>query len=306
MFFRWLFRRSPDALIPIAAEANEAQAMEAISQAAASDDPFAVPGLIQHLFSARPLVRNAAMNAVGKLLAAATPAQLPNLDERVRASASASYSSPWQKLQPEQLEAWTSDARAAALLGVASFHPNGRIREAAVRRMAALPDARVLGFLLVRANDWVEPVRLRAEAAALIFASVDHSAVWVRHLPLVSRLEHCGRGSHGAFISSILKLLREPACQAALVEGLGSADRHVARACFRVVETMDAATALPLLEVTLESRDPLLRLRAAVRLLEQTSLEELPSLSKMLAPSARTRQALDELLVRVRLASVRG
>jgi hypothetical protein len=51
--------------------------------------------------------------------------------------------------------------------GAASMHPNGHVREAAVRVLGFVPDAFAAAFLSVRVADWVVAVRSRAEAALI-------------------------------------------------------------------------------------------------------------------------------------------
>jgi hypothetical protein len=121
---------------------------------------------------------------------------------------------------------------AAALL---SMHPDGHVREAAVRVLSAVVDPGAVPFLLVRAADWVEPVRRRAQAA--ILARAQHPAGADKLLPAVPLLERLAAGTtrSGAFAADVLDRLAADLTTPALVAGLTSDDRRVRRGSARLL-----------------------------------------------------------------------
>ncbi len=101
---------------------------------------------------------------------------LPSLEMQLRRSSSSRlYASghfypchrDWFDLQPSSLAAVVddSDPHAASVLGLLSCHEDGHVREAAVRALAARGEG--LPWLLMRVNDWVSAVRVRATTAVV-------------------------------------------------------------------------------------------------------------------------------------------
>ncbi len=72
----------------------------------------------------------------------------------------------WYQLQPGELARISRRAHAPMLVQLLMCHPDGRVREAAIRMANLRPDrGRELRFLLVRLNDWVPEVRRAASEA---------------------------------------------------------------------------------------------------------------------------------------------
>jgi hypothetical protein len=130
----------------------------------------------------------------------------------------------------------------SAVLGLIAAAPSGYVREAAVQRLALLGGGDEVAPLLVRAADWVAPVRSRALdalRARLVPAYAEH---WVAALPLVLRLRGTARGEAWPLVDEVLGLLRQSESREAVWKGLhASLDRTVRRACFRIL--LDAGRA---------------------------------------------------------------
>jgi len=86
-----------------------------------------------------------------------------------------------------------------AALWLASGHPDGRVREAAVERIVAGGDGRYLPVLMLRTADWVRPVRDRARAGLAVAVADRPEAALPCLLTLGPLLERRGRGrfAHG-------------------------------------------------------------------------------------------------------------
>ena len=95
----------------------------------------------------------------------------------------------WDAVRPSEVE--PTDVLA---VGLASMDRDGRIREAAVRRLAAEPDSIIGPFLALRTTDWVEPV---ASAATELIGEriATDAAVLIASAPLLFALSDRERGS---------------------------------------------------------------------------------------------------------------
>jgi HEAT repeat protein len=174
-------------------------------------------------------VARTARAAVAALTAAVPRSELPRLDDRVRGGMS-TYGVPTGRW-PEPLSLDLRDEPAVACLGLVSCTWDGHVREAAVARLARAPVPLALPWLLLRVNDWVPAVRIRATTAVLGFMDAVNAPALVANLELVMRLESCGRADHAPLIGAVSTLLREPAARPAVLEGLRHDARGVREVC---------------------------------------------------------------------------
>lgn len=198
-------------------------------------------------------------------LAEASPLELAFLDKRVRETSS--YRPPeleWLTISPKELgDILTSASSSAELLGLASFHPSGYIRELALRRLTQITSGRELPFLLLRLNDWVAPVSDLALTAVQGRITPQYADAFVRNILLVFNLAEQKRRQHGPMLSAVVELLRRPECSAALWQGLAVPEKQVRRLCFRILRESDDGRLLEAVPQMLADADPVVRQAAA-------------------------------------------
>jgi HEAT repeat protein len=151
-----------------------------------------------------------------------------------------------------------------AVLGLIAAAPSGYVREAAVQRLALLGGGDEVAPLLIRAADWVAPVRSRALdalRARLVPAYAEH---WVAALPLVLRLRGTGRGEAWPLVDEVMALLRQSESREAVWTGMhASRDRTVRRACFRILLGAGLPALSRLVRLAQHNADEVVRLEAA-------------------------------------------
>jgi HEAT repeat protein len=151
----------------------------------------------------------------------------------------------------------------ASAPGLASLHPNGFVREAAVERLTASDDPLAVPFLLIRANDWVGPVR-GAAAAGLEAQLTRHGAGhFVPSLPLVDRLLRVERNDLKPLADRILNALASPEAAPALAAGCSAPSRAVRRRCVELALAAKTIDMRALIEAGLRDPDPVVRTRVA-------------------------------------------
>jgi hypothetical protein len=244
------------------ARKRNAAAAELLWKIADAREPAALPEVLSLVLEDEPIAR-AASRAASVLLGAVPTAELPWLDERLRARAT--WWGGWWAMRPRDLNRFDRLGEAAtALLQLATMHPSGFVREAAVRALSGRAEAaESLSFYLIRRNDWVEPVRCAAIEALDRSATAGNAEAIVEALPLVHRLETCSRADHGPFVARIRDLLVQPECGDALTRGIASPDAKVRRACFSLAFGSSAIAHDELMRMGLRDRDPIVRLAAA-------------------------------------------
>jgi HEAT repeat protein len=234
-------------------------------------EAHAEPGLALHLlpavFGDNRTVSKAAAHLLSLSIAAATPEELFALDDRSR-DVWSSYSQPgssnWRAFRPAEVSRFGDFGDdESAVIGMASFHSSGWVREAAVTRLDAIATGAELPFLLLRLNDWVEPVAQCAEQAVRRRLTVQFADAFVHCLPLLRRLEINHRRDHRAMLRSVVGLLKEPACRLVVKRGLKSTDVLGRRLLFEVARERQDVDKAALLRRALRDSDTVIRLAAA-------------------------------------------
>jgi len=185
--------------------------------------------------------------------------------------------------------------------GFASFHGSGYIREAAVGRLGKVRDGSELPFLLIRLNDWVEPVRKLASQLVRERLLESYAAHFVQNWSLVLRLASRSRNDHGFIVTRVRAILTTQGSRQLLRKAIEAGDTKLRRDCFQILIEEPASDRLEILSDALSHPDPLIRLLAARHLLKEATLDGLPSLVERLAkdktPFVR-REALQALIER--------
>lgn len=233
-----------------------------------SGDSDAIATLLDYALSSDVHEASIARASVARLLASVEVRKLGNLDERLREQA------------PYGLRAWYA-LRVAdvaklghpALLALATSHPNGFVREDALRTIALGGDGSEIPLLLVRLNDWVLPIRTLAEASLRERLSPRYARGWARALPLLMRLREQKRGMHHVMIRDVRRLLQQRECRPALAEALKDGDLHVRREAFRLAKGAEGLSLPELALRALEDRDALVRLFALREIAKETPEE---------------------------------
>jgi hypothetical protein len=188
--------------------------------------------------------------------------EFPWLDEQLRARST--WGSGWFDMAPTDLrfeERFGSDA--GALLRLATCHPSGYVREAALKALRSTTDGSELPFVLIRLNDWVAQVRDLAVGLMNERVRPDYAHHLVMTLTLVIRLRSFQRVNHSRTIESILTVLRLPESRGALLQGTKATDRLTRRMAFEIAAEGDARNHETLFAAALADDDPFIRLLAA-------------------------------------------
>jgi HEAT repeat protein len=257
--------------------ADRVAVLQAIGE---SGEPGAIPVTLDYLRNEDRDVATAALEALHRLLALVTTHELPHLDNAVRDRGDSPVQPGcwWASMEPSDVSLLAEMGDPATMLGLAAFHTNGYIRQAALEQLDRLRDGRVLPYLLIRLNDWVAPVRATARRAAERRLVPEYATDWVEHLSMVLRLAEHRCSTHSDFLQQVLHLLKEPACRTALRHGLDSHDRAVRRICYGLLSEARGEDKQAVLEQMLFDHDPIIRARAAEqmgRILEAERLHRL-------------------------------
>jgi HEAT repeat protein len=237
-----------------------------LSKIGNSNEPAAIIDILPFVLSKKSDVAIAAAVAVHKLVLGTTTKELIWLDCAIRQRSPYSGNSfyEWHKMSPGQLDLLERFGDpSVSLLGMASFHQNGYVRQAAIDRLDLIASGAELPFLILRLNDWVPEVRGAAYEAIRSRLRPEYGRSFVINLALVSRLEEAGRTDHKAVLQAINDLLQTDECRTVLLDSLKSADRFIRRASFRLAMNSAGADLREVFKQALDDDDTVVRLWAA-------------------------------------------
>ena len=243
----------------------------------ASAELLACPQLLCFAWHADGDIARAAGRAIGALLADVTALDLAYLDLFMRAA------SPYRA---ESLHALNVQQMAMAhdgcepAVGLASFHRDGYVREAATRALAASNSGVEIPFLLIRANDWIKPVRDIAAQALMARTDAKYAPLLMRSLPLVGRLRALGRAEHHGLAQALENTVASAAAGSALRAGIDSTDHATRRECAKLAV---AFRKVSICLYALTSTDNMVRIHCARFLLATLPVDEACSLASDLA-----------------------
>lgn len=141
------------------------------------------------------------------------------------------YVTPQAPLDDARLDAFDPSAR-LAVAALLSLHRSGYVRQLGLTFLARSEDARVIPYLLLRADDIVATLRAASERAIAERLRPELAVTFARALPLVELFGRRERGGQGSLVRSIRNFLVDPLHHAALVEATRDGDHVVRRLAF--------------------------------------------------------------------------
>lgn len=217
---------------------------------------------------------------IDQIISELSPLDLATLDQRVRESYSAYryYSlQNWQSLRPSDVARLAQSKFATSLVGLASSHFSGYVREAAVAELALQRTGKELPFLLIRLNDWVSQVRNVAEQAVRARIEPAYAVHLLANISLVIRLRVCGRVER-KFVDDICDLLKRVECKDVLLAGTTSKDKAVRRISFQLAAEAEPSTRAAIIRAAMTDPDAVARSWAVRHFLPEVSPDELSGL----------------------------
>jgi len=215
---------------------------------------------------------------VHEIISELTPLDLAALDQRARAHSAYSYYNlnNWQNLRPSDVSRLAQSTFAASLVGLASFHFSGYVREAAVGELASQNSGAELPFLLIRLNDWVSQVRDTAARAVQARIAPEYAVHFLANISLVLRLRACGRVDK-QFVEEVFGLLKRAECKELLLTGMASEEKTIRRISFQLAAEAAPSTRSSIIRAVMSDPDAVARSWAVRHFLPDLTPDELPS-----------------------------
>lgn len=243
---------------------TEKRQVELIEDIAQQGEPSSLKSLLTCL-NATDQVRMAAMRGIDRVAGEIPASKLPKLSRGLRGFMWSYWEGPpcWNQLEPDALTRFDeSPDLVSGFWGVMSLHPSGYVRESALDRLTQDTSGQEIRYLLLRANDWVEPVREKAIQALIARLKPRNGPAFAETLELIGWLRTTGRGDKDAIFDGIEELLTSASCRDILVDKIRNADRETARHALSIAADSRAAARSDALPAALERNDAVLNTRA--------------------------------------------
>ncbi|MCA9174800.1 MAG: HEAT repeat domain-containing protein [Planctomycetales bacterium] len=219
-------------------------------------EPAALPVVLDAL--QKGVCRPLAAAAIHRLLMELPPGDLPHL-ERVFGRAYGWLCSS-EVTKKDVAGAAGFGAHRTAVLGLLSLHRNGHVRHEALAELGRVHSGDELRFLLLRLNDWVEPIHRDARELVQQRLASDYLEHFLAALPLVVRLMACRRRDLRDLVVGLVESL---VGSGLLEQAFAHRDRDSSRCVAELAMTTAGVDRQKLVEIGLRSSDPVIRLRYA-------------------------------------------
>jgi hypothetical protein len=211
-------------------------------------------------------VRAAAVCCIAQIMSTVHVEQLAEVDTRLRLygrwswGVSAKWAN-WADYAPPDPDVVLGLPGAPLALGALSTHRNGYVREAAVRLLCEDISREGFPFLLWRAADWVQEIRVLARSAVMERLADDrYLQEFVNTLPLLNRMETLHRVDLSYLVALVRSRLLDQPGRICLVAGLRSPNMHVRRASGNLLDRVLPAPDSDVIAIIAGSKDNILRL----------------------------------------------
>jgi len=235
------------------------QRLDSCRETLEGGDRRVLPTLFQLAASEFEEIRTQAAKLLSLLLARLTFDQTVRAEAQIRQATLQLWARDWRRFDPETVFTQGMDERdRGAVVAFSSFHPNGYLREKAVRLLAGYPG--MLPYALLRVNDWVPQVRDAAEETADFRLGHLACGELVASLAYADKLSRAGRTGMGLrYLTRIRTALAKPEREGELKAGLTDSNLRTRRFCVQALFNAESPR-YDLADSCLETeKDPFLR-----------------------------------------------
>ncbi len=261
---------------PPSLDRRSATVCELIERAGRVCNTIALPTLCAFLLDNQNSIRTAACRSID-LIVRQWASDLEFCDDKHLLLRSY-VSEQWACLKTADIERLIAvQSCRCSILGVLSNHASGFVRQEAVKLLSAQSNGQEFPFLLLRLNDWVQPVRADAERAMNARLTQGYIQHVVAHLPRIVHLLAFKRNDHSQTVREAFSLLAAPTNDSLLRNAIAHRDRNTRRCVLKTLQSLGSEAAQRAVRYGLQSSDSVMRLwslRQASNLFSSHELSE--------------------------------
>lgn len=222
--------------------------------------------LLPYALSDDPQLALEAKQTIHQIYSNAKLESLIGLDQSIREIRNQilSHFDKWNKIDPSKLDSISLlHNHDFTWLGLLCSHHNGFIREKAIRKLAEIESDRIIPFLLIRLNDWVDQVQSIAINAVKSKLNPKYMSGFLQSIYLVNHLTQYRRTDFHWLYDKIHSLLTQTNNLQLLTKSLYSKDKYVRRFSLNLCLQSTRLNQDKLLPSLLSHKDPIMRLKAS-------------------------------------------
>jgi hypothetical protein len=217
------------------------EVLQLLEEVEFSTDVRMIKYLLELVLSGDRDIAAAAFSNIRLSLQKISPLQWIFISEDVRSGGD--YDFPrniWYSLKPQDLFKLGPPNHRLDFYGLLSLHPNGFVREQALKELDRFSSGEEICYLLLRLNDWVKQNSDRARMYLYKRIKPENIDWFISNLPLVYHLNACRREDHSLVVQSIEYLLKDcKEAKTSLLNMVSSKDKHTRRACYRLLTQLE-------------------------------------------------------------------
>ena len=213
----------------------------------------------------------------------------------------------WEKINMDYLlEDYMTEDEKIVVLGLSSFHPNGYIREKALKELIKYNDSKIIPFIIIRTCDWVDKIRKEAQEILLNMIQIDNILYIVQNIMLIDKIKENVDGLRKYYkyynvrlktieddeiflekiyakIESILNCSKnESIVSNALLEGALSKDAYVQEYSLKEIISNDLLPHKEIIEILTKTKDQITCVKSIKLVLDKLNDEEVIELKDYL------------------------
>lgn len=114
------------------------------------------------------------------------------------------YNNHWEKVYMEYLlEDYMTEDEKIMILGLASFHCSGFMREKALNELIKYDESKIFKFIIIRCCDWVSSIRKQAQDLLIKMINVKNIKYIIENMMLISKIKENIEGLKTYFASDV-------------------------------------------------------------------------------------------------------
>ena len=213
---------------------NKKAEAELLSRLNLITEPSTIPLLLPLVFSHNKKLAETVAGTIHKIVIKIPVDTLESLDEMIRRVADY-YNQSWNQITANQVKSLNFEKPICNTICVLlCSHHNGYIREQAIKGL--LPGFSELNtpILLIRANDWVDKIKILASARLIEFIDDNKINSFIPSLNLIAKLYQKERYDHSILIGIIESQLIEKCYDKLLLTVASHSNRKISRVAFKI------------------------------------------------------------------------
>lgn len=148
-----------------------------------------IPVLFWTLLLRNSEIKRKFVKKVSSLMEEFTGRRYVSLSREFRERSFMSCALEWKDIDIDYFfEDYMTENEKIMILGLASFHPNGYIREKALYKLIKYNNSKIMPFIIIRACDWVHEIRKEAQDMLLNMIQIDNLTYIVKNIMLIDKI----------------------------------------------------------------------------------------------------------------------